>query len=102
MVREAYGDPWLRRQRMLVRSAELRITVAAQSEVLKTPLALADQVRTGVYWLCRHPAWPLGVFVALAAVRPQRALRWAGRLWWGWTSVRRAQIWLAALPLPRV
>jgi hypothetical protein len=102
MVREAPENPWLRRQRLLVRSAELRITIAGQSEVLKAPLALADQVRAGIQWLYRHPEWPLAGLVALAVLRPQRTLRWAGRLWWAWTSLRRAQSWLAAVPLQRL
>ena len=101
MVRDASENPWLRRQRLLVRSAELRSTLAGQSEVLKAPLALADQVRSGLQWLYRHPEWPLGALVAVAVLRPKRALRWAGRLWWAWTSLRRAQNWMAAVPRPR-
>jgi hypothetical protein len=83
---------------LLKRSAELRGTFARQAQGLKAPLALADQVRAGVQWLRRHPEWPLGVAVALAVARPKRALRWAGRLWWAWTSLRRARSWLALLP----
>jgi hypothetical protein len=99
MVREAPENPWLRRRRLLVRSAELRITIAGQSEVLKAPLALADQARAGLRWLYRHPEWPVGALVVLAVVRPQRTLRWVGRLWWAWASLRRVQGWLS---LPRL
>ena len=101
MVREATEDPRLRRHRLLMRSAELRITIAGQSEVLKGPLALADQVRGGVNWLYQHPQWPLGALVVLTMLRPKRTLQWAGRLWWVWTSLRRAQSWLTAVPLRR-
>ena len=99
MLRKVPEDPFLRRQRLLLRSAELRMAIVGQSQVLKAPLALGAQVHTGVQWLYRHPEWPLGVFVALAVARPQRALRWAGRLLWAWTSLQRAPRWLAAVPL---
>jgi hypothetical protein len=98
MLRDIPENPLLRRRRLLKRSAELRVTMAQQAQGLKTPLALADQLRAGVQWLVRHPEWPLGVAVALAVARPKRALRLAGRLWWVWTSLRRVQSWLALLP----
>ncbi len=102
MLPDDRENPFLRRQRLLTRSAELRVTFAGQVQVLKTPLALADQVSAGVQWLYRHPGWPLGALVALAVVRPRRTLRWATRLWWAWTSLRRAQRWLQTMPLRRL
>jgi hypothetical protein len=98
MLRDVPENPLLRRRRLLRRSAELRGTLAQQAQVLKAPLALADQVRAGVQWLRRHPEWPIAVAVALTVARPKRALRLVGRLWWAWTSLRRVRSWLALLP----
>ena len=99
MVRDVHENPLFRRQRLLMRSAALRITMAGQSQVMKAPLAVADQVRAGLRWLHRHPELPLGALVALAVLRPQRALRWTGRILRAWTAFRRAQAWLEVLPL---
>ena len=91
----------LRQQQFLIRSAQLRISFAEQTQVLKRPLALADDARAGMQWLLRNPQWPLGVLVFLIVVRPSRALRWGGRAWAAWRSLQRAQIWLANRPTQR-
>jgi hypothetical protein len=91
----------LKRERLLVRSAELRWAMGRQAQALATPLAIADQVQAGVGWLRRNPEWPLGALVVLVVLRPQRALRWAGRAWWSWRLWRKAaRLWtvLAAAP----
>lgn len=84
-----------RKQQLLIRSAELRVSLAHQAQVLQGPLAMADTVRSGTQWLRRRPQWPLAALVLLALRRPRRALRWATRLWWGWHSYQRFQQWLS-------
>jgi hypothetical protein len=91
----------LRRQRLVMRSAQLRLTLAGQAEVLRAPLALADTARAGVQWLRQHPYALIGPVMLLAALRPARALRWAGRLWWGWRTFRQTGRWLAAIQTQR-
>ena len=83
-----------RQQQLLIRSAELRVTLAQQAQVLQAPLAVADQVRAGTQWLRQHPQWPLGAALVLALKRPRRALGWASRLWGGWRVYLRARDWL--------
>ena len=83
-----------RKQRLLIRSAELRVTLAHQAEALQAPLALADQAISGARWLRSHPQWPLGALLALAVLRPRRALAWATRLWWGWDLYKKTRRWL--------
>jgi hypothetical protein len=90
-----------RQQQLLIRSAELRVMLAQQAQVLQAPLAVADQVRAGVRWLRQHPQWPLGAALVLALRRPRRALGWASRLWWGWGLYQRLQQWLNKLPPQR-
>ena len=83
----------LRRQQLLARSGQLRQQLARDAQVLRTPLALADQVRHGWRWLQARPHW-LGLGVAvLVAWRPRRVWWWAGRLWAGWRLWQRLQRW---------
>lgn len=84
----------LRQQRLLVRSAQLRLALADQAQVLRRPLAVADQAQHGLQWLYRNPQWPMGALVLLVLVRPRRAVVWGGRLWWAWRSFKQAQNWL--------
>lgn len=84
-----------RKQRLLIRGAELRVRLAHDARVLQGPLAVADQAVAGLQWLRAHPLVPLGAIAALALLRPRRALGWATRLWWGWGLARRARAWLA-------
>lgn len=90
-----------RHQRLLIRSAELRVTLATQAQVLKAPLAVVDRARARVQWLRSHPQWPLGALGLLAVLRPRRTIRWATRLWWGWGLYQRMQQWLNGLPQQR-
>lgn len=80
------------RQRVLLtRSAELRIHASTQLAVLRPPLDLADQFRSGWRWLRAHPEWPIGVGLVVVVLRPRRAARWGLRLWTGWRLFRRLQ-----------
>lgn len=81
----------LRQQRLLVRSAELRIALGDQAQVLNGPLAVVDQARSGLQWLYRNPRWPIGALLALLILRPRRALIWGGRFWWAWKIFKRAR-----------
>ena len=91
-------DLVLRQQRLLMRSAQLRLTLANQTQVFKTPLAVADQVRNGLQWLYRNPHWPLGAMLVVAILRPRRTVIWGGRLWGAWRTLKRVQNWMAHLP----
>lgn len=94
----SHGDLALRQQRLLMRSAQLRSTFASQAQDFKAPLALVDRIRCGVTWLYRNPLWPLGALLALAIVRPRRAIVWGGRVWGAWKLFKRARHWIANRP----
>lgn len=79
----------LRRERLLVRSAQLRANLAQQSRILVAPLAVADQAVAAARWLVRNPQWPLGALAVWVVLRPRRVLRWAARLSWLWVVGRR-------------
>ena len=57
---DRYRELELERERLLARSAQLRVELSAQSSVLRTPLTVADKVHAGALWLRHHPEWPLG------------------------------------------
>ena len=95
-------DAVMQRQReLLIRSAQLRLSLTEQAQFLKRPLALADDARSGLQWLSRHPQWPLGALTVAVVMRPARAIRWGTRLWWAWNSFQRAKNWLASSNPPR-
>jgi hypothetical protein len=91
----------LRQQRLLERSAQLRLVLADQAQVLQRPLAMADQAQSGLQWLYRNPQWPLGALALVVLVRPRRAMVWGGRFWWAWKTFKQTQKWLAKQPLQR-
>ena len=84
-------DLMRRRERLLLRSAQLRTEWAMQVEVLRAPLGVADQARAATRWLVQHPEWPLGAALLVVLLRPARALRWASYAWQGYGMVRRVQ-----------
>ena len=84
-------DLMRRRERLLLRSAQLRAEWAMQVEVLRAPLGVADQARAATRWLAQHPEWPLGAALLVVLLRPARALRWASYAWQGYGMVRRVQ-----------
>ena len=84
-------DLMRRRERLLLRSAQLRAEWAMQVEVLRAPLGVADQARAATRWLVQHPEWPLGAALLVVLLRPARALRWASYAWQGYGMVRRVQ-----------
>jgi hypothetical protein len=87
-----------RRERLVQRSDQLRVTWSQQVQVLRRPLGVADKARSASQWLLQHPEWPLGVVALLIVLRPGRALRWAGFAWQGFGLYRRVQRVLGAPP----
>jgi hypothetical protein len=83
-----------RQQQLLLRSAELRHTLARQARTLQSPLALADQLRAGGRWLRQHPVWSLAGLGLLVFRRPRIILRWLPRLLGGWQIYVRLRDWL--------
>jgi hypothetical protein len=83
--------------RLTQRSARLRNDVAQHVQVLRQPLAYADKARDAVDWLVLNPQWPMAALTVIALLRPRRALRWAGTLWWGWGLFKRTRRMLERL-----
>ncbi|MEY4099135.1 MAG: hypothetical protein RL300_306 [Pseudomonadota bacterium] len=90
----------LRQQRLLIRSAELRLQLRGDLQRLQRPASKADQVWGGWTWLRQHPQWPAGALALLLALKPKRVLSWSGKLWWVWRSARLLRRWRAVLLKP--
>jgi hypothetical protein len=97
MTSQRVAELLLRRQRLVLRNAELRVILARQAQVLVPPLALADRSLSALLWLRHHPVWPLGLMLFVAVTRPRSVVRWAGKLLWGWGVYQRIRAPLHAL-----
>jgi len=79
----------LKKQRLQIRSANLRQEFAAHALAWRPAFALADRGQAAWLWLRRHPALPVGIFVALLVARPRTVLRWAKRGFFVWQTFSR-------------
>jgi hypothetical protein len=95
------ADLQQQRERLRLRSTELRLQLAVGAQVLQGPLAVVDEVRSVAHWARTHPEWPLGILAALLVAKPRRAVSWSAKLWWGWRLWRRARRMLGDLPAAR-
>lgn len=84
----------LRKQRLQLRSAQLRADFAADAAAFEPLFAAGDRARDAMYWLRSHPEIPVGAGVALLVARPRRLLRWARRGLVAWQAARRVRLWL--------
>lgn len=79
----------LRRERLRLRSGQLRQDWVLQVQSLRAPLGVVDRAREATHWLVRNPAWPIGAALLLLLLRPVRVLRWTGLAWQGWAAYQR-------------
>lgn len=84
----------LKKQRLQIRSAELRDELARHAVVLAPAFTAADGARAGARWMRTHPQWVAGAAAALAVARPRLLWRWGRRAFVGWQAWRRVQTWL--------
>lgn len=90
----------LRQQRLLMRSAALRASIADQAVVLETPFAIADRVHAGARWAWRERIALIGgAAVVLVLLRPRRVWKLARFGWRAWRRAQRVQAWMLAAGL---
>lgn len=77
----------LRKQRLQIASASLRVEFGDYATGLRPAFTGADYAVEGVRWVRRHPELVVATAVALVVVRPKGAWRWARRAFIGW------QVW---------
>lgn len=79
-----------RRNRLVLKSAAQRDSVARDFEMLEGPLALADRGLAAARYLRAHPGFVLAAVALVVALQPRRALAWAGRGLAAWRTYRLA------------
>lgn len=88
----------LRQAHLLQRSGLLRQRLRSDAATFRGPLAVASLAYTGLRWLYRHPAWPLGALSLGMALRPKRLFQTAGWVWWVYRLVSKSRHGSAAWP----
>lgn len=81
----------LKKQRLILKSAALRVSIADNAEPLRPLFAGADKVIAGIHWVQNRPQAVLAAVAAVAIVRPRLLWRWGRRalvLWKAWQKVR--------------
>ena len=71
----------LKKQRLQMRSADLRRTFGQQMLGIRPITRGIDSGLSGVAWLRGHPQWLAAASVALFVVRPKRVFKLGMRLW---------------------
>lgn len=85
----------LRQERLLMRSAALRTSLAEQAVVLEAPFAVADRVHAAARWAWHERLALIGTgSVVLVLLRPRRVFRIARLGFRTWRRVLRVQAWL--------
>ena len=81
----------LRKQRLILKSAALRVRIRRDVMGLRPALTMADRAIEAGHWVRGHSGLLITVATALLVARPRAAFRWAKRgflLWRGWRSLR--------------
>lgn len=78
----------LEKQRLVLRSEDLRGKFSAAAAVWQPACAGVDRLRQAADWLRRRPSLLVGLGVALLVARPRAVLRLAGRAWVVWRTLR--------------
>lgn len=78
-----------RRERLTLRSWELRQQAARQMETLQPAFSWADRLQDAWLWLRANPVPLLAGLLGLVVWRPRRAFGLAWRAWSGWRWLQR-------------
>jgi hypothetical protein len=78
-----------RRAALLARSESLRSQFLLAAAALERPAAIADQLRGWAWRIRMRPQWLLAPVLAVAVLRPRRALAWSLKLWGAWRVWRQ-------------
>lgn len=83
----------LKKQRLQLRSAELRGQMVGHVAGLAPTLALGDRLRAAAGWMRHNPEVVAFASVALVVVRPRTVWRWARRGIFAWRALSRLRAW---------
>lgn len=86
----------LKKQRLQLRSAELRGQLVGHVAGLAPALAVGDRVRAGLRWVRHNPEAVAFATVALAVARPRTLWRWMRHGVVAWRTFSRLREWTNA------
>lgn len=81
----------LKKQRLALRSASLRQSLAADGQPLVPVFATADKVVDGVHWLQERPVVLAAAAALVVVLKPRAVLRWGRRGFFAWRTLRAVQ-----------
>lgn len=81
----------LRRQRLQLKSASQRQTIAQAAGNLAPVFAAGDRVRSGYLYLKQHPEWLIGAAIVLTIAKPRAMFGWVRRGVVVWQISRRVR-----------
>ena len=88
-------DLLARQNRLLQRSAALRLRAAAELQQMGPVLAVGDRLLQAGTWLRRNPVYLAGAVAVLVVLKPRAVLGTAKRAWSVWQSWQTARRWIA-------
>lgn len=92
---ERLAELALKKQRLLVRSADLRDRMGMHAQGLVPVFVAVDRLREAGAAARRHPEWVAAGIIVLVVVRPRFAWRWVQRGIVGWRIWKGARKLLA-------
>ena len=91
----ASRDLLARQNRLLKRSAALRLRASAELQQMEPAFALGDRLLLAGTWLRRNPVYLAGALAVLVVLKPRAVLGTAARAWSIWRSWQNARRWIA-------
>jgi hypothetical protein len=88
-------DLHTRQNRLLQRSAALRLRASAELQQMEPALAMGDRLLQAGTWLRRNPVYLAGALTVLVVLKPRAVLGTATRAWSIWQSWQNARRWIA-------
>jgi len=84
-----------RTNRLLQRSAALRLRASAELQQMEPALAIGDRLLQAGTWLRRNPVYLAGALAVVVVLKPRAVLGTAKRAWSIWQSWQNARRWIA-------
>jgi hypothetical protein len=79
----------LKRERLVLRSRQLRGQITAELQVVQPAMKWVDRVQDALVWLRGNPLAAAAGSLLLAVWRPKRAASFGMRAWSAWKFVQR-------------
>jgi hypothetical protein len=88
-------DLLARQNRLLQRSAALRLCASAELQQMEPALAIGDRLLQAGKWLRRNPVYLAVALAVVVVLKPRAVLRVTVRAWSWWQSWQHARRWMA-------